>query len=39
MIAPDPGNGAKVDHVFVAGTNLYSVFNDTPELNEYPPAM
>ena len=31
MIAPDPGNGANVDHVFVEGTEFYNEFNDTPE--------
>jgi hypothetical protein len=39
MIAPDPGNGASVDHEFAAGSNLYSVFRVNPELNEYPPAI
>jgi hypothetical protein len=33
------GIGASVDHVLVAGTNLYSESSVSPVLNEYPPAM
>jgi transposase InsO family protein len=39
MIAGGPGNGANVDHVFEAGTNLYNEFNEPGALNEYPPAI
>ena len=34
MIAPGAGKGARVDQVFVAGTNLYSVFSVCPDENE-----